>query len=54
LAAEIEQQFAIQVELIPSSGGVFEIVVNEDLIYSKKKTGKFPSEQEILDILKTD
>jgi len=40
--------------LIPSSGGVFEVVVDESLIYSKKKTGKFPSEQEILDSLKTD
>jgi selenoprotein W-related protein len=39
--------------LIPSRGGVFEVVANEKLIYSKKETGVFPSEQEILDILKT-
>lgn len=28
--------------LIPSSGGVFEVVVNGELIYSKKRTGQFP------------
>jgi selT/selW/selH-like putative selenoprotein len=35
--------------LIPASGGVFEIAINGDLIYSKAKTGKFPDEQAILD-----
>lgn len=37
--------------MIPSSGGVFEIVVDEKLIYSKKETGEFPSEFAILDQL---
>jgi len=30
------------VRLIPSSGGVFEVVVDGKLIYSKKATGEFP------------
>jgi selT/selW/selH-like putative selenoprotein len=37
--------------LIPSSGGVFEIVVDKNLIYSKKATGVFPAEGEILAML---
>jgi len=37
--------------LIPSSGGAFEIVVDNDLIYSKKATGEFPSEIKILEML---
>lgn len=37
--------------MIPSGGGVFEIVVDNDLIYSKKATGEFPSEVQILDKL---
>jgi len=51
LAAKIEKQFPVTVEMIPSSGGVFEIVVNDKLIYSKKATGEFPSEFAILDML---
>lgn len=31
-------------ELIPSSGGCFEVSVGGKLIYSKRQTGKFPDE----------
>jgi len=37
------------VELIESSGGVFEVVVNGDLVYSKKQTGAFPDEAELVE-----
>jgi selenoprotein W-related protein len=30
------------VTLIPSSGGVYEITLDGQLIYSKKETGQFP------------
>jgi selenoprotein W-related protein len=30
--------------LVPSTGGVFELEVDGDLVYSKKETGKFPDE----------
>ena len=48
----IEKQFPVKVELIPSSGGVFEVVVDGKLIYSKKMTGEFPAEGEVLEILR--
>ncbi|RBW69587.1 hypothetical protein DS031_10170 [Bacillus taeanensis] len=35
-------------ELIPASGGIFEVTVNEEKIYSKKETGKFPQVEEII------
>jgi selenoprotein W-related protein len=38
--------------LVPSSGGKFEVSVNDKLIFSKKKEGRFPTNQEILDKLK--
>jgi selenoprotein W-related protein len=38
----------VDVELIKSSGGVFEVVIDEKLIYSKKATGEFPDEQQLL------
>jgi selT/selW/selH-like putative selenoprotein len=35
--------------MIPSHGGVFEIKVNDSLIYSKKATGEFPPEFSIVE-----
>ncbi|MCA9784565.1 MAG: Rdx family protein [Candidatus Cloacimonetes bacterium] len=34
--------------LIAGSGGVFDVVVDGRLIYSKKQTGRFPEPEEIL------
>ena len=38
----------MKVELIKSSGGVFEVVIDGVLIYSKKKTGEFPDEVKLV------
>ncbi|SDN31262.1 selenoprotein W-related protein [Alkalicoccus daliensis] len=35
-------------ELIPSSGGAFEIFLEEEKIYSKLDTGEFPAIEDIL------
>ena len=35
------------VELVKSSGGVFEITVDGRLAFSKKQTGRFPTDQEL-------
>ncbi|AZU62081.1 hypothetical protein CHR53_12760 [Neobacillus mesonae] len=35
-------------ELIPASGGIFEVTVNGEKIYSKDETGLFPDEDEII------
>jgi len=35
------------VELVKSSGGVFEITVDGKLAFSKKKLGRFPEDAEI-------
>lgn len=34
-------------QLIPSGGGKFEVSVNDDLIFSKLETGRFPEYDEI-------
>ena len=36
-----------EIELIKSSGGVFEITLDGDLVYSKKATGRFPTGKEL-------
>ena len=37
--------------MIEGSGGVFEVTLNNSLIFSKKKLGRFPRDNEIEDIL---
>lgn len=41
-----------QLTLIPSYGGVFEVMADGDLIYSKKKEGRHPTIKEIEEILR--
>lgn len=33
--------------MVPSSGGVFEVTLDGQLLYSKKATGRFPTREEI-------
>lgn len=40
-----------QVALRKSGGGVFEITIDGRLRYSKKATGQFPTEQDVLSTL---
>lgn len=53
MKATLEKHFpALKVELIKSGGGVFEVADNGTEIFSKKATGRFPSDEEIIDALK--
>jgi len=48
LEARILEEFPqAQVELVRSSGGVFEVSRDGELIYSKKETGRHPTWEEI-------
>lgn len=40
-----------EVELIPSSGGVFEVTVDGRTVFSKKELKRFPEEGEIAGFL---
>jgi selenoprotein W-related protein len=41
----------VEAELIQGGGGIFDVRVDGDLIYSKHETGRFPEHQEILQAL---
>ena len=43
----------VETELIPGSGGVYEIAVDGRTIFSKKQLNRFPEEGEILRLIKT-
>ena len=42
----------VDVELIPSGGGVFEVEVDGERIHSTKATGRFPEPEEIVAALR--
>ena len=46
------EELNLEVKLIKSSGGVFEVTADERLIFSKKKEHRFPENQEIVEGLK--
>jgi len=53
--AEILKTFEPEIEsftLVPSDGGKFEITVNDQLIYSKLKTGRHTEEGEVVGLIK--
>ena len=50
---EIKEGFEeVNVEIVEGSGGVFEVTVEGSLIYSKKKTGRFPKKGEVVGLIK--
>ena len=51
MAAEIKKSRGIDATLIKGSGGQFEVVLDGQLIYSKKKMGRFPDTSEVLQLI---
>ena len=47
----LNERFGYMAELIESGGGVFEVTVNGDLIFSKKQLGRFPEHDEIINLV---
>jgi selT/selW/selH-like putative selenoprotein len=48
LAAVIDATLGVQAQLIPSVGGCFEVVVDGELVFSKNRVGRFPTDEEVL------
>jgi len=48
LAALLTERIHVAPELIRGDGGVFDVVVDGELIFSKHDEGRFPEEDEIL------
>ena len=47
----LNERFGYWAELIESDGGVFEVTVNGDLIFSKKQLSRFPEHNEVIDLV---
>ena len=42
------ERYGAEVELVPGVAGVFDVTVDGKLVYSKKQTGRFPTDEEIV------
>ena len=51
LVDKLKEQFTFTEKLTSSSGGVFEVKADGDLIFSKKAQDRFPDENEIINAL---
>lgn len=48
---ELKNMSGVEVELVPSTGGVFEVTVDGKKVFSKKEMKRFPEEGEIAGLL---
>jgi selenoprotein W-related protein len=55
VADDVSTKFGndVEIELIPSSGGVFEVSLDGQLLFSKQKTGRFPEQKEVDEMMAT-
>ena len=49
MAADIAKETRIEAELIEGGGGVFDVVVDDELVFSKHAEDRFPEHQEVID-----
>jgi len=52
LAARIREEFGVEPQLVKGDNGIFDVVVDGRLVFSKFETGRFPEDQEVLDALR--
>jgi len=52
LAARLQDEFGIDARLVEGEKGVFDVVADGDLLFSKHAAGRFPDEQEIVEKLR--
>lgn len=51
MAAEIKKQKGLDVQLVKGSGGVFDVFRDDQLVFSKHQSGRFPEAPEVVDAL---
>jgi len=54
LRDELYEKFDVLAHLVESSGGAFEIKLEDSLVFSKLKTERFPEDGEIVRLLQHD
>ncbi len=53
MAAEVEKEYPdTEVKLVEASGGLFEVVVDGDLVFSKRSLGRHAEPGEVLEVIR--
>lgn len=55
MAQELLETFAIEVSevaLVPGTGGIFEVRIGDELIWSRKEKGRFPEIKELKQLVR--
>ena len=52
LADELHKAIGVEAKLIPGRNGIFDVIVNEVMVFSKYETGRFPKTGEVTSNLK--
>lgn len=54
LVAELKESLGIEAHLLEGDKGIFDVKVNEELVFSKFKEDRFPYLGEVTSIIKND
>ncbi len=52
LAEELRSAFSADAKLVPGHNGIFDVIVDDELVFSKSETGRFPETGEVVTKLK--
>jgi hypothetical protein len=52
LAAEIKEQFGVDAQLSRESKGIFDVLIDGHLLFSKYRVDRFPREGEVIKLMK--
>ena len=56
MVADLLDKFGTNISkliLVPSSGGVYEVMKNDEIIFSKKELNRFPELEEIITLIES-
>ena len=57
MATELLEKYGTNITgltMIPSGGGVFEVIINNQLVFSKKELNRSPNDGEVVDLIKSN
>lgn len=52
MAEDLKKEFGFDIELVQSSGGIFDVEYGGKIIFSKKEVGRFPDLGEVPKLIK--
>lgn len=51
MQAVLKKKFGVEAKLIAGGGGIFEVTLDGKVVFDKFSTGRFPEEQEVVDLI---